>query len=155
MEKSFQERNTSCSILAASSIYILLFYSILFSAPGDLIWKYKTSNGVKSSPCVSDGVVFVGSYDYYLYAIETYGYKGFNDNKSASYIPSKTFSVSPNPFSNRLSLSLPSSGVVYSLTGQLIMKLDKGKHSIGTSKWKQGVYIVKSGKECKRIVKVR
>ncbi|MBN1232135.1 MAG: T9SS type A sorting domain-containing protein, partial [Candidatus Coatesbacteria bacterium] len=61
---------------------------------------------------------------------------------------------SPNPFSSRLSLSLPSSGAVYSLTGQLIMKMNKGKHSIDTSKWREGVYIVKAGKECKRVVKV-
>ncbi|MBN1232724.1 MAG: PQQ-binding-like beta-propeller repeat protein, partial [Candidatus Coatesbacteria bacterium] len=42
---------------------------ILFSAPGDLIWRYKTGDNVSSSPCVSDGVVYVGSHDHYLYAI--------------------------------------------------------------------------------------
>ncbi|MBN1233926.1 MAG: PQQ-like beta-propeller repeat protein, partial [Candidatus Coatesbacteria bacterium] len=33
---------------------------------------------------------------------------GFKDNKTASYFPIKEFSISPNPFSSRLSISLPS-----------------------------------------------
>ncbi|MBN1234092.1 MAG: PQQ-binding-like beta-propeller repeat protein, partial [Candidatus Coatesbacteria bacterium] len=122
---------------------------------GTLKWRYQTGEYVDSSPCVSNGVVFVGSNDYHLYAIETYGYKGFKNNKSASYIPAKSFSVSPNPFASSLSISSTSSASIYSLTGQLIMNLSKGKHSIDTSKWKEGVYIVKSGKEIKRMVKVR
>ncbi|MBN1233233.1 MAG: T9SS type A sorting domain-containing protein [Candidatus Coatesbacteria bacterium] len=89
-----------------------------------------------------------------IIAIEAFEGEGFKENNSSSSLPSPSFSISPNPFSNRLSLSLPLSGAIYSLTGQLIMKLDKGKHSIDTSKWKQGVYIVKSGKETKRIVKI-
>ncbi|MBN1234371.1 MAG: T9SS type A sorting domain-containing protein, partial [Candidatus Coatesbacteria bacterium] len=107
-----------------------------------------------SVPFVFNHVVYFGSGDSYLYAIETYGYKGFSNKKTASYIPSKSFSISPNPFTSRLSVSLPSIGAIYSITGQLIMSLPKGKHSLDTSKWKQGVYIVKSGKECKRVVKV-
>ncbi|MBN1234223.1 MAG: PQQ-binding-like beta-propeller repeat protein [Candidatus Coatesbacteria bacterium] len=177
-----------------SIIILLSLSSLLFSAPGDLIWRYQTGDWVYSSPCVSDGVVYVGSFDTnlyaincsdgtlkwryktggtvssspcvsdgvvyirsndkYLYAIETYGYSNFKDNKSASYIPAKSFSASPNPFTDRLTISLLSTGAVYSLTGQLIMKLDKGKHSINTTSWREGVYIVKSGKECKRVVKV-
>ncbi|MBN1234113.1 MAG: hypothetical protein JXA60_12220 [Candidatus Coatesbacteria bacterium] len=81
-------------------------------------------------------------------------YTSFNDNKSASHIPTKSFTASPNPFSSRLSVSLPSSGAVYSITGRLIMKLPKGNHSLDTSKWREGVYIVKAGKECKKVVKV-
>ncbi|MBN1232300.1 MAG: T9SS type A sorting domain-containing protein [Candidatus Coatesbacteria bacterium] len=79
---------------------------------------------------------------------------GFNNDTSSYSLPSPSFSSSPNPFSSHLSLSLPSSGAIYSITGQLIMNLPKGKHSLDTSKWKQGVYIVKSGKETKRIVKI-
>ncbi|MBN1233773.1 MAG: T9SS type A sorting domain-containing protein, partial [Candidatus Coatesbacteria bacterium] len=75
-------------------------------------------------------------------------------NKKTSSLPSPSLSISPNPFSSRLSVTLPSSGAIYSLTGQLIMKLDKGKHTIDTSSWREGVYIVKSGKETKRIVKI-
>ncbi|MBN1232379.1 MAG: PQQ-binding-like beta-propeller repeat protein, partial [Candidatus Coatesbacteria bacterium] len=130
------------------------FYAINCS-DGTPKWRYETGRMVESSPCVSDGVVYVGSCDTYLYAIETYGYTGFKDDKSSSYIPNKSFSVSPNPFSDRLTISLPSSGAIYSLTGQLITKLNKGKHSLDTSKWREGVYIVKSGKETKRIVKMR
>ncbi|MBN1232722.1 MAG: T9SS type A sorting domain-containing protein [Candidatus Coatesbacteria bacterium] len=80
---------------------------------------------------------------------------GFTDYKSNFKLPMQSFTANPNPFSSRLSLSLPSSGAVYSLTGQLIMNLPKGKHSVDTSKWREGVYIVKSGKETKRIVKIR
>ncbi|MBN1233906.1 MAG: PQQ-binding-like beta-propeller repeat protein, partial [Candidatus Coatesbacteria bacterium] len=128
-------------------------YALNFS-DGTLKWRYKTGFLVHSSPCISDGVVYVGSNDYYIYAIETYK-SGFKDNKSASYIPAKSFSISPNPFTDRLSISLPSSAYIYSLTGQLIMKLEKGKHSIDTSKWREGVYIVKSSMETKKVVKVR
>ncbi|MBN1234258.1 MAG: PQQ-binding-like beta-propeller repeat protein [Candidatus Coatesbacteria bacterium] len=48
-------------------IILLSLASSLFSAPGDLIWKYQTAYS-ESSPCVSDGVVYVGAY-HYLYAI--------------------------------------------------------------------------------------
>ncbi|MBN1232789.1 MAG: PQQ-binding-like beta-propeller repeat protein [Candidatus Coatesbacteria bacterium] len=177
-------------------IVILLYLSsLLFSAPGDLLWKFQTGNEiwssprvsegvvfvgsndeylyaincsdgslkwryqtgtsiVYSSPCISNGVVYIGSCDNYLYAIETYGYKGFKNNKSASSLPSPSLSISPNPFSSRLSVSLPSSGAIYSLTGQLIMKLDKGKHSIDTNSWKEGVYIIKSKNSSLKITKL-
>ncbi|MBN1232034.1 MAG: PQQ-binding-like beta-propeller repeat protein, partial [Candidatus Coatesbacteria bacterium] len=125
------------------------------SSDGTLKWRYQTGDYIWSSPCVSDGVVYVGSFDCYLYAIETYGYTGFKDNKSASYFPEKFLTISPNPFSTRLSISLPFSGAIYSLTGQLIIKLDKGKHSLDASRWREGVYIVKSSKECKRAVKIK
>ncbi|MBN1234305.1 MAG: PQQ-binding-like beta-propeller repeat protein [Candidatus Coatesbacteria bacterium] len=130
------------------------FYAINCSN-GTLKWRYQTGSTIISSPCVSDGVVYIGSHDRYLYALETYGYNDFKTNKSASKIPDKQFSISPNPFTVRLSISLPSSGAIYSLTGQLIMNLPKGKHSIDTSKWREGIYMVKSNKMSKRIVKVK
>ena len=34
-------------------------------------WKFKTDDGVSSSPAVSDGVVYVGSDDNHLYAVNT------------------------------------------------------------------------------------
>jgi hypothetical protein len=80
--------------------------------------------------------------------------QGFNDEKiSLKPLPTK-FTIHPNPFRDRLSLELPSSGSVYSLTGQLIKTLSKGKHKIDTSSWKAGVYIIKCDKETKRIVKI-
>ncbi|MBN1232509.1 MAG: WD40 repeat domain-containing protein [Candidatus Coatesbacteria bacterium] len=87
--------------------------------------------------------------------INPVNFTGFNNYNSSSSLPSHSLSISPNPFSSRLSLSLLSSGSIYSLAGQLIMKLDKGKHSLDTSKWREGVYIVKAGKECKKIVKIK
>ncbi|MBN1233138.1 MAG: PQQ-like beta-propeller repeat protein [Candidatus Coatesbacteria bacterium] len=139
-----------------SYIYTNQVYAIN-KVNGQTMWTFWHDGNLiyQSSPCASDGIVFIGNNDNYLYAIETYGYTGFKDNKSASYLPAKSLSVSPNPFSSRLSLSLPSSGAVYSLTGQLVMNLSKGKLSVDTSKWREGVYIVKSGMECKRIVKIR
>ncbi|MBN1231749.1 MAG: PQQ-binding-like beta-propeller repeat protein [Candidatus Coatesbacteria bacterium] len=121
---------------------------------GSLYWKYQTGGEVNSSPSVSLGTVIVGSNDGYIYAIETSEETDFDKQENYSIIPAKSFSASPNPFSSRLSISLPSSGAVYSLTGQLVMNLTKGKHSLDTSKWKEGVYVVKAGKECKRVVKV-
>ncbi|MBN1232899.1 MAG: PQQ-binding-like beta-propeller repeat protein, partial [Candidatus Coatesbacteria bacterium] len=53
------------------AMILLSLSSLLFSAPGDLIWRYQTGYWVDSSPCVSDGVVFVGSGDNYLYAINS------------------------------------------------------------------------------------
>ncbi|MBN1232125.1 MAG: PQQ-binding-like beta-propeller repeat protein [Candidatus Coatesbacteria bacterium] len=53
------------------SIFILFSIGFLFSAPGDLIWRYQTGSGVHSSPCVANGVVYVGSDDSYLYAINS------------------------------------------------------------------------------------
>ncbi|MBN1232913.1 MAG: PQQ-binding-like beta-propeller repeat protein, partial [Candidatus Coatesbacteria bacterium] len=50
-------------------LIMILQVTFLFSAPGDLLWKYKTGDRVFSSPCVSDGIVYVGSEDNYLYAI--------------------------------------------------------------------------------------
>ncbi|GIV39189.1 MAG: hypothetical protein KatS3mg033_0989 [Thermonema sp.] len=34
-----------------------------------LKWKFKTGDVVSSSPAVSDGIVFFGSWDYYLHAL--------------------------------------------------------------------------------------
>ena len=37
---------------------------------GTVIWNYTTGASVISSPCIADGVVFVGSYDRKLYALD-------------------------------------------------------------------------------------
>ncbi|MBN1233869.1 MAG: hypothetical protein JXA60_10990 [Candidatus Coatesbacteria bacterium] len=108
---------------------------------------------------LSDGNVFCSvkgdNYALYAFAFNPVQETGYSTNQSSSSLPAHSFSISPNPFSTRLSVSLPSSGAIYSLTGKLIMKLPKGKHSIDASKWREGVYVVKSGMECKRVVKIR
>lgn len=38
--------------------------------PTHLEWKFKTGNVVSSSPAVPDNLIFFGSWDYYLYALE-------------------------------------------------------------------------------------
>ena len=37
---------------------------------GEFVWRYETGDRVYSSPFVSDGVVYVGSYDGFLYALD-------------------------------------------------------------------------------------
>jgi outer membrane protein assembly factor BamB len=40
---------------------------------GELVWKFQTGGPVGSSPAVSGGVVYFGSLDYNLYAVNTQG----------------------------------------------------------------------------------
>jgi uncharacterized membrane protein len=37
--------------------------------PLTLLWKYKTGDGIRSSPAVSGGIVYIGSKDQYVYAL--------------------------------------------------------------------------------------
>ncbi len=78
---------------------------------------------------------------------------GFSSTLFPKALP-VALSASPNPFTSRLSLSLPSPAAIYSLTGSLIKTLPKGKHEMDTSSWKAGVYLIKCGKETKRVVKL-
>ncbi|MBN1233365.1 MAG: PQQ-binding-like beta-propeller repeat protein, partial [Candidatus Coatesbacteria bacterium] len=68
-------------------------------------------------------------------------------------IPCK-LNVSPNPFRDKLNIKSNMSVIIYSLTGQLIREIEKGDNIINTRNWKEGVYIIKSGKECKKVVKI-
>ena len=45
-------------------------WSLEFCAGGYERWRYETGVGVESSPAVVDGVVYVGSDDGYLYALD-------------------------------------------------------------------------------------
>ncbi|MBN1233788.1 MAG: PQQ-like beta-propeller repeat protein [Candidatus Coatesbacteria bacterium] len=121
---------------------------------GNVVWNY---GGDYDENLIMDkyGRLVKTFSNIFYYGVNCYkDPSGFSNNNSSSSLPSRSLSVSPNPFSSRLSLSLPSSGAIYFITGQLIMNLDKGKHSLDTSSWREGIYIVKSGKECKRVVKV-
>ncbi|MBN1232964.1 MAG: T9SS type A sorting domain-containing protein, partial [Candidatus Coatesbacteria bacterium] len=60
----------------------------------------------------------------------------------------------PSPFNTHLKLELVEGAIIYSLTGQIIMKLSKGKHLIDASNWIDGVYIIKSGNETKKVIKI-
>ncbi|MBN1232903.1 MAG: T9SS type A sorting domain-containing protein, partial [Candidatus Coatesbacteria bacterium] len=136
--------------LHAYGLYDLACYN----SQGDTLWTRILDNYTSGfEMCLNvNGDIVLGYHSIiYCYSTKT----GFSSSTSSSYLPSQSLSASPNPFSTRLSVSLSSSGAIYSLIGQLIMKLDKGKHSVDTSKWREGVYIIKSGKECKRVAKVR
>ncbi|MBN1232806.1 MAG: PQQ-binding-like beta-propeller repeat protein [Candidatus Coatesbacteria bacterium] len=124
------------------------------AADGKHLWVYKTGGNIRSTPCVSDSIIYFTSDDGYLYAVNI-GFKdGFNKKQSSHHLPSPSLSSYPNPFRDRLIIETSDKARIYSITGQFIMKVEKGKHSIDTSSWKQGVYIVKSGTETKRIVKI-
>ncbi|MBN1232835.1 MAG: T9SS type A sorting domain-containing protein, partial [Candidatus Coatesbacteria bacterium] len=95
-----------------------------------------------------------------LYMLSSNRISCFNDkndfqesNIIKESIPFK-FNISPNPFRDKLNIKSNMSVTIYSLTGQLIKRIEKGENIINTRNWKEGVYIVKAGKECKRIVKL-
>jgi len=47
---------------------------MIFFLLGTLKWRYATGNWVSSSPAIgSDGTIYVGSNDYYLYAFTSNG----------------------------------------------------------------------------------
>ncbi|MBN1234370.1 MAG: PQQ-like beta-propeller repeat protein [Candidatus Coatesbacteria bacterium] len=125
-----------------------------FDTNGNELWKFSfDKNGNIYALGTNKTLYAYSTGDDRIYAIKED--TGFSSSNSSSCLPDKHFSISPNPFTGRLSISSSSSASIYSLTGQLIMELPKGKHSLDTSKWREGVYIVKSGKECKRVVKVK
>ncbi|MBN1232791.1 MAG: PQQ-binding-like beta-propeller repeat protein, partial [Candidatus Coatesbacteria bacterium] len=49
----------------------------------ELLWRYKTGDYIESSPCFSDGVVYFGSFDGYIYAIKTGNYSSLSESKFA------------------------------------------------------------------------
>ena len=77
---------------------------------------------------------------------------GFKGKMTAKAIPN-VFTVSPNPFTDRLTVNMTTKGAIYSLTGNLITSLDKGRHTVATSNWAPGIYMIKCGEKVKRVVK--
>ncbi|MBN1231746.1 MAG: T9SS type A sorting domain-containing protein, partial [Candidatus Coatesbacteria bacterium] len=182
-EKTFKENDTTVGICVKqdeNNDYIVtgwdwskssregFLYLLKTDNAGNKIWSrtYGEDNSAERGVHIivtSDGYYIAGDrytethgldFDIYLVKTDKDGETGFSSYVSTKSLPTPSLSISPNPFSTHLSVSLPSSGAVYSLTGQFIMNLSKGKHSLDTSKWREGVYIVKSGKECKRIIKI-
>ena len=91
-----------------------------------------------------------------IIAIAPFEKTGFSSKQRAKKIPNKrNLRAYPCPFSDRLTITAPSSGAIYDLTGNVVTKLSKGKHSLSTTDWQPGVYLVRSGSETRQIVKLR
>ena len=78
---------------------------------------------------------------------------GFTYYRNAFAIP-LVFAATPQPFSNELRLSLPEKAIIYDLSGKRIALYEKGVHSVNTSLYQAGVYIIQCGSKTKRIVKI-
>ena len=137
-------------------VIIFLHTGLCFASPRNLKWRYQTNSKVISSPFAGIGFVFVGSNDGYIYAFIDPGEEDFVEKQTFKKLPKQTkLSCLPNPFTSRLTITAPCACTVYDLTGRIVAKLDKGKHSVSTDTWQAGVYIVKSGRGTKRIVKIQ
>src|SRR5690349_14717066 len=54
-------------------LLIAFLASFVVSVHGQtVVWKYSTDNGIYSSPCVGDGVIYFGSSDMHVYALDKY-----------------------------------------------------------------------------------
>ncbi len=87
----------------------------LANAPGSptLMWRFATGSFVYSSPAVSDGLVFVNSYDTNVYAIDEYS----GQQKWAFYTGSVIFS-SPAVANGRVYVASRNGGILYALDEQ-------------------------------------
>ncbi|MBN1233987.1 MAG: T9SS type A sorting domain-containing protein, partial [Candidatus Coatesbacteria bacterium] len=117
-------------------------------------WIFKADAEIRTAPCIEDSIIYFGCKDGYLYAVNIGEKKGFEDREYSRQLPSPSLSAYPNPFKDRLSIESSDKARIYSITGQLIIKIDKGKHELDTSSWREGIYIVKARKETKRVIKI-
>jgi outer membrane protein assembly factor BamB len=87
----------------------------LASAPGSAnqMWRFATGSFVYSSPAVSDGLVFVNSYDTYVYAIDEYS----GQQKWSFYTGSVIFS-SPAVANGVVYVASRNGGILYALDEQ-------------------------------------
>jgi WD40 repeat protein len=130
--------------------------SVLFS-PDELYILSTARDNLTKVWSVSDGTLFktlTGHSDWVNSVTNCLGTTGFSFDMSSATLPRKSMSATPNPFTTSLTLVLPSSAQVYSLTGQLIMTVNEGNQTLNTSSWDKGIYIIKCGSDSKRIVKI-
>ncbi len=60
--------------MQGQNIYNTSVCTSLYSTSNTVKWKFKTENNIYSSPAIGpDGTVYVGSYDKYLYALQSDG----------------------------------------------------------------------------------
>src|SRR5215472_9842085 len=77
------------------------------------MWRFATGSFVYSSPAVADGLVFVASYDNYVYAIDEYS----GQQKWAFYTGSVIFS-SPAVANGVVYIGSRNGGIMYALNEQ-------------------------------------
>jgi parallel beta-helix repeat protein len=69
IEVQFDEDHTLAAVFIPSPLYILPEPSAPAPTTDELLWSYCTAGIIYSSPVVIDGVVYVNTYDGYVYAI--------------------------------------------------------------------------------------
>ncbi|MBN1233741.1 MAG: PQQ-binding-like beta-propeller repeat protein [Candidatus Coatesbacteria bacterium] len=121
---------------------------------GNLIWLFETENDINNKSFADDNKVFVADYGGNFYAIEIGADIGFKENKTSKLPAKKPDIIANNPFRNSLIIEIKEKSEIYYLSGKLIARYDKGRHTINTSKWQTGTYIIKAGAETRKIVKL-
>jgi outer membrane protein assembly factor BamB len=97
-----------------------------------LLWKFKTAGPIKSSPVIDDGLVFVGSADANIYAIDL-------ENGSRAWVYKTSDAVEATPCVAGGSVFVGSAdGFLYALdvkTGSLKWKYQTGGEILGAANW--------------------
>lgn len=101
------------------------------NTPLQLLWSFKTGDEIKSSPVISGNLIFIGSMDGHLYALDKTGkarwkFKTESSVESSPIVIKKTVVVSS------------SSGLVYALdelTGKLKWKFRTEGQIMGSANW--------------------
>jgi len=107
-------------------------------APGDLpdelkvLWKFKTGGGIKSSPAVVDGLVFIGSSDKKIYAIDLQ-----NGRQVWAYETTDAVEAAPCVIEGMVFVG-SSDGFLYALDakdGSLKWKYETAGQILGSANW--------------------
>jgi hypothetical protein len=91
-----------------------------------------------------------------VYQLLKDNYTGFKEGEmSVSKLPQKqVLQANPSPFRDRLMVVTSKPAFIYNIAGKLVYALSAGEFTVDTSKWAATGYIIKSGKESKKITKI-
>jgi outer membrane protein assembly factor BamB len=97
-----------------------------------VVWKFKTGGSIKSSPAVVDGIVFIGSSDDNIYAIDLKSGQQVRTYKTADAIEATPCVVEGSVFVGSLD------GFLYALNakdGSLLWKYETDGQILGAANW--------------------